>query len=948
MILDYCYNKYKKQLEISYINKNGNKKLYTKNIIRFIGYKRDPNGVFINWDGDKCSEYYITTDSPSKFVLKQTISSENLEILNLPVNPRIYTFDIETGTSRDEFPDPNTAKFPIYTISIVNPDLHVLVLGTKYMNEENEDINNKLSKYLEQSSFYNETVKNTLSQKPSIRYKYFSSEKEMLSFFLSNIVAKVPILSGWNTYGFDWPYIVNRIKNNYPDISLYSMSITSQIENKALINVFKNEKTEIKTYPIPIHTLLLDHINLVNTYDTSGLVEKESLALDYISNETVGIGKVKYTGNLEELYNSDFETYVFYNSIDSVLVQLIEKRLKILPILSTQAVYCKERLSKAFGKIAYCEALVYNWFLDHGYKIVDDFKKGEKVQFQGAYVRDPTPGLHHWLCCNDFSSLYPSVIVSAGKDEKGGISFENYVGSNHSQKYYISDDEIENYKKDSNYFVTIDRCVFKNDKEYCLKSLQKTLKSERAINKYLSKELDSTVMSDIENFISILKGKAQNSRMNIQEYHENVQNALLNLFPNEEKEVFKNTVSLIRWIKTQGSDFLTTSLKISKIIKDDIIYRDSVQTAIKLLMNSIYGGSSHELFSWYNIDVAQAITAEGRAVIHKMEEHLPQLFNDEFPEMIDLHTQLGIQLDFEKISSLKKEGKNLVDIIYGDTDSLYLSYENLISCIQNLSTDSQILQFIISFNTNFLNEYNKKFLAKWYQERNGTSIHEFELETIAKSGIWTDGKKKYVQALVWKDGKIFSEPKWKSKGFETGKPSWPRGARKILKKLITFMLLEMNKNDYPLQRLNIRVQEEKNEFMKLPLEEICENISINVYYKYIIDDKNKLELKLGCPYNVRAAATYNYFINKYKFKDKTIHSGKMRLYNYIDHYTGLNQSEAFIAFEAGNKPDWLEKRCPPARDFMFEKYIINPLNRLTQACKIGILRSDGSIELSLF
>ena len=43
-------------------------------------------------------------------------------------------------------------------------------------------------------------------------------------YFLKNIVAKVPVLAGWNSMLFDWQYVQNRIKGYYPDINLSNAS----------------------------------------------------------------------------------------------------------------------------------------------------------------------------------------------------------------------------------------------------------------------------------------------------------------------------------------------------------------------------------------------------------------------------------------------------------------------------------------------------------------------------------------------------------------------------------------------------------------------------------------------------------------------------------------------------------------------------------------------------
>ena len=75
-----------------------------------------------------------------------------------------------------------------------------------------------------------------------------------------------------------------------------------------------------------------------------------------------------------------------------------------------------------------------------------------------------------------------------------------------------------------------------------------------------------------------------------------------------------------------------------------ITFMTSTEQAIKLIMNSMYGGSSHVAFAFFNIRLANDITGEGRNIIHKMERHIPKYFQDNWFNMTELHKKLGIKL----------------------------------------------------------------------------------------------------------------------------------------------------------------------------------------------------------------------------------------------------------------------------------------------------------------
>ena len=69
--------------------------------------------------------------------------------------------------------------------------------------------------------------------------------------------------------------------------------------------------------------------------------------------------------------------------------------------------------------------------------------------------------------------------------------------------------------------------------------------------------------------------------------------------------------------------------------------------------------------------------------------------------------------------------------------------------IENMTIE-QKRDIIVNFNTKFLDAHNCEFIAEYYASRGGKSVHNFELETLALSGVWLDVKKRY--ALVNADG----------------------------------------------------------------------------------------------------------------------------------------------------------------------------------------------------
>ena len=648
MILDYSYNKTKRVLSISYIKDNGMKALLNFNVNKFKSFYSTPNGQYTNWDGSKCNIKYV--DNPHRFDIKtyiKEIPEEYRNTLNGKTPPKLYTFDIETEIS-DEFPDPASAKFPITTISIANENCDVIILGTKEMNDI-EYLNNSFNEYLNNSKYY----KSLKLSQPTIKYIKFESEGEMLKYFLQNIVAKVPALAGWNSIMFDWQYIQNRIRGYYPDISFNCCSINWNMNSKK----YSDMRGETVRLSMPAHTLILDMMDVVGNFDMAVMPIKESLSLDYIASESIGMNKIKYNGDLQQLFDNDYPKYVFYNAIDSVLVQLIDKKFKTMNNIYAQSLVCGERIGSCFSKIAISEALFFNYFYDHNIKVVPvDTSGRERGVLVGAYVRKPTPGKHRFVCCNDFASLYPSTIITCN------LSVENFVGAYYDEealKPYLADtknyivvggsvyknsgtankpslgelecilldnDALEPYRKDKNYFVTVNGHVYKNDKDYAFKEIQKFLKKSRGVTKYLSKQLDATVVSDIEHILN-------NLQTDNQVYSDNIQKFL--------KDNLLVTVEKTDDFRGLHKDTLR---ELHNKLKIEISYLTSEEQAYKLCGNSLYGGSSHVAFYWFAMSLANDITGEARNLIHKMESHIPEFFRDNWLNMKDLHEKLGIKV----------------------------------------------------------------------------------------------------------------------------------------------------------------------------------------------------------------------------------------------------------------------------------------------------------------
>lgn len=963
MILDYSYNKNKRVLSVSYTKDNGMKDILNFNVDRFKSFYSTPNGKYLNWAGDRCDIKW--SDTPDKFDLKtymEELAPEYKDKLYGKVSPKLYTWDIEVVA--DEFPNASEAKYPIVTISVCSPDCNVMILGTKDIGKGGDEyLTTHFKGYMDNLTYF----KKLGMPMPSIKYVKFETEKDMLVYFLKNIVAKVPILAGWNSMLFDWQYVQNRIRGYYPDVNLNISSCNYNLDNKNYTDMMGN-KIRLS---VPTHTVMIDMMDVIES-DYVVLPVKESLALDYIAYESLGVNKIAYEGTLSDLYYNDYQKYVYYNAIDSVLVQLIDKRFKTMQNIYAQALYCREKIGLTFSKIAVSEALVFNYFYDKGIKIIPDRKHDvDRGILVGAYVRTPTPGKHNYVCCNDFASLYPSTIITCN------LSFENFVGTFYDEKKLAKYDDrkqyiivggnvhkndgtlekpvlgdmitrcldegaLSKYRNNPKYFVSVNGHVYDNDKDYAFKDIQSTLKANRNKFKYLAKQLYAIVMTDVDNIL-------KDNEVKPQRYPDNISDAIKNMGYD-----IKGTLDI-------GNMDANTIKEFKAKLATEIEFYTSYEQAMKLLGNSMYGGSSHKSFFWFNMSLANDITGEARNVIKLMENHIPEYIRNEWPNLIDVHKTLGITVNPKKAKEvLAKSGKNsYVDVIYGDTDSLYISYEDLVKTIDGWEnmTPTELGKIVVEFNTGYLDAHNRETMDAHYKSRFVNSVQNFELETLAMSGVWLNVKKRYAQVLLWKDGKTYKVEDglpMKAKGLELIKASYPKQTREGLQRLVRYLLEDTGDSKYLLHRLNAKMQEEKKLYYEADIDDICASMKINGYKNYMICDNdpyNGLVVKPKCPVNVRAAGNYNRLRQIHKLPGDPIYGGKVKYYAYYPEGTIKKKKKQdnieYFAYQAKNYPKWADQYAPPARGVMFQKFTMDPFNRIIEAIGLGTLNLDGSIQMNM-
>lgn len=232
-----------------------------------------------------------------------------------------------------------------------------------------------------------------------------SNELDLINKFLTYYLEIRPtILSGWNIDFFDIPYLYNRIGRVLGKEFANMLSPIGEVEHLKNRNMYKIQG--VTSY---------DYMYLYKLFTQN---EEVSYALDAISKKELGYGKIQYEGTLDTLYKTDIEKYVKYNVNDVTLVVDLDNKLKYISLARG---ICHK------GHVAYDEIYMTTRYLDGACLVYmkrlgiiapnkkkiqhsEDSEEEESNEFEGAFVKDPVPGLYEWTFDEDMAALYPNVM----------------------------------------------------------------------------------------------------------------------------------------------------------------------------------------------------------------------------------------------------------------------------------------------------------------------------------------------------------------------------------------------------------------------------------------------------------------------------------------------------------------------------------------------------------
>lgn len=350
--------------------------------------------------------------------------------------PKKYFMDIETqlidGLSVDDMmKDPTehnelNARAEIRSVAFCCEN-DMWIYGLKDLNvSERESLENMVNGYFADPSNYSAGFK-PIKKKYNVHYVKFRDEEQMLVELCEKQMPQMPFLSGWNFWKFDFNYICKRAKQRYKmrDV-IKNMSPTRSTYVLSLANKFnKDIKDKIE---LPNHLAIVDYMTIFEKWDTS-LKLKSNSSLDYTSAEVLGIKKVSYSGTLNELYDNDFLRFLWYNAVDTALVQLIDDKCGTYDTMVTLANEGKVQIHDSMFASMIIESLFSSEFYTQSPRrvLVDERKNVVGETYEGGYVMEPKPGLFDDVSIFDFQSMFPSgmMCMNMGVDTHLGLTSDN-------------------------------------------------------------------------------------------------------------------------------------------------------------------------------------------------------------------------------------------------------------------------------------------------------------------------------------------------------------------------------------------------------------------------------------------------------------------------------------------------------------------------------------------
>lgn len=366
---------------------------------------------------------------------------------------RVITLDIEVY-SPDEFPKADLANHPINIITF------------------HDTLTEK---------FYSWGTSPYIHDRTDLEYVYCRDEKTLLRKFIDKFRSmECDLLTGWNSAGFDIPYIINRISKLLGEEDVRLLSPVGRVYNRMLTGLFGTQ--QIRWYIDGVSC-----VDYIDIYKRFSFANRENYKLDFIAELELGEKKVDYGNtNLAGLSVDNWQLFVDYNLQDVALLVKMDKKLQyiaLLRMLSYMGLTTMENAMSTLSTItgtACIRARQRNQY-------APTFLRGEaEGKNPGAYVAEPLEGFQKDVVSFDANSLYPNIMISLNMSPETKIGCiidtdEKIVKIRHvnGQVFELTHEKFAKFKAQEKIAVSKADVLFTQKKKGILPDIVDTYYKER-------------------------------------------------------------------------------------------------------------------------------------------------------------------------------------------------------------------------------------------------------------------------------------------------------------------------------------------------------------------------------------------------------------------------------------------------------------------------------------
>jgi len=624
----------------------------------------------------------------------------------------------------------------------------------------------------------------------------FAREDDMIKTFL-DLIEDADILSGWNSEGFDVPYMVMRTIKVLSKDDTRRYCLWNQFPKKRTFERFGAENI---TFDL-IGRVHMDYMQLYRKYTYE---ERHSYSLDAIGEYELEERKLQYEGTLDQLYNKDFPKFIDYNRQDTMLLAKLDKKLRFIDLANELAHDNTVLLPTTMGAVAVTEQAIINESHRQGLIVQNRSNQDEQGETQaaGAYVAYPKKGMHEWIGAIDINSLYPSAIRALN------MACETIVG----QLRQTRTDQYIKEKMDAG-------SSFADAWENLFGSLEYT--------SVMNMEPGTDITIDWEGGGNDTMSAADVWRLVFEGNQPWILSANGTIFKYDAKGIVPGLLE--RWYAERKE--LQAKKKEAKTNEDKAFW-DKRQLVKKINLNSLYGAILNPGCRFFDKRIGQSTTLTGRVIARHMDAHTNECITGKYDHTGD-------------------------SIIYGDTDSVYFSAWPVIKDDVAAGNMKWTEEMCIELYDNIADQVNTSFPGfmerAFHCPREMGSIIVGGRELVASKGLFIK-KKRYAVLIVDLEGNKQNVNgklgKVKAMGLDLKRSDTPKVVQDFLSELLLAVLTGAEKKE-----IYQRVLTFKLSFQERPAWEKGTPKRVNNLTKFAELEERKGRSNM--PGHVRAAINWN-------------------------------------------------------------------------------------------